>query len=175
VKLNIRACSIALLTLVTMSYAHTKAPGQMPCVNLVHTGTASLYYPPIARAAHVDGNVILLVAFAHDGSVSNVKAVSGSQLLQGSALAYIKAWKADPSEGSRECPVVISYKTVGPPSAECGTKEAADRAAFPQPPIERSDPLHVTLFTRNLCFSTQAEAAANPLHPFLLLHRDNRA
>jgi TonB family protein len=83
---------------------------QQSCgANVISTSVSKLVYPAIAKAAHLTGAVVLLVAFKHDGSVENVRVLSGPPMLQGSAIDFVKGWKADTSEGSRECPVVVSF------------------------------------------------------------------
>lgn len=54
-------------------------------------------YPPIAKAAHVEGTVVLDVLVGKDGSVESVTAVGGPPLLQQSAIEAVKQWKYPPS------------------------------------------------------------------------------
>ncbi len=59
-------------------------------------------YPPIAKAAHVMGQVVMKVSVAPDGKVSNVKVVSGPPLLIEAAVDAVKLWSYVPfqSDGS---------------------------------------------------------------------------
>lgn len=50
-------------------------------------------YPPIARAAHITGDVQLALESAADGTIKSVKVVSGHPMLKDAALNTIKTWK----------------------------------------------------------------------------------
>jgi TonB family protein len=52
-----------------------------------------MQYPPIAKLAHVEGDVAVRFEQMPDGSVSAVTAVSGPPMLQGTAVANVKAWR----------------------------------------------------------------------------------
>ena len=69
-----------------------------------------LIYPPIARAAHVSGTVILLAEFELDGHVGKMSVVSGPEMLKMPAQEYVSGWKANEYGGSRTCPIVISFQ-----------------------------------------------------------------
>jgi hypothetical protein len=86
------------------------AAGQeSPCgISKIQERTAPLY-PPIAKAAHVSGDVILIVRFAKDGGVSDQRILSGPEMLRKSATAAVATWKVNPYTGTRECPMVVSY------------------------------------------------------------------
>jgi TonB family protein len=53
-------------------------------------------YPAEARAAHVQGNVSLLVSIGEDGSVTAVKEISGPPELISAAVAAVKQWRYRP-------------------------------------------------------------------------------
>jgi protein TonB len=53
-------------------------------------------YPPIAKAAHVQGTVILAAVIGKDGTIQNLHVVSGHPLLQGAAMDAVKQWKYRP-------------------------------------------------------------------------------
>lgn len=53
-------------------------------------------YPPIAKAARVSGTVVLHAVISTTGSVINLQVVSGSPLLQQSALDAVKNWRYRP-------------------------------------------------------------------------------
>jgi TonB family protein len=63
----------------------------------------SIVYPPIAKAAHVTGEVVVRFAIQGDGSTGSVQVISGPVMLQGAVADRIKAW---------------SFKTPLPPGAE---------------------------------------------------------
>lgn len=49
-------------------------------------------YPPIARAAHVEGEVLLSIRMNPDGAVTEASTISGPKLLQGVSEAAAKEW-----------------------------------------------------------------------------------
>ena len=53
-------------------------------------------YPPIARAAHVFGAVVLSLEIRTDGRVSNVQVISGHPMLQQAALNAVRQWTYKP-------------------------------------------------------------------------------
>jgi TonB family protein len=53
-------------------------------------------YPPAALAAHRAGNVVLEVHVADDGSVSNIRTLSGDPLLATAAAAAVRSWRYQP-------------------------------------------------------------------------------
>ena len=55
-----------------------------------------LKYPPIARAARVQGDVIVSFRQAPDGSTADVMPISGPAMLQGVAIENVKAWRFAP-------------------------------------------------------------------------------
>jgi protein TonB len=53
-------------------------------------------YPPEARAAHLQGTVSLLVTIGKNGSVTDVKEISGPPELIPAAVAAVKQWRYRP-------------------------------------------------------------------------------
>jgi protein TonB len=53
-------------------------------------------YPPIARAAHVSGTVVLHITISKTGAVENVQVVSGPAMLQNSAVDAIRQYRYKP-------------------------------------------------------------------------------
>jgi protein TonB len=53
-------------------------------------------YPPEALAAHRSGNVVLEVHVAEDGSVSNIRTLSGDPLLAAAAAKAVSNWRYQP-------------------------------------------------------------------------------
>lgn len=53
-------------------------------------------YPPMAKAAHVSGTVILRVTITKDGSVEDLKVVSGPAMLQQAAFNAVQKWRYKP-------------------------------------------------------------------------------
>jgi TonB family protein len=56
-------------------------------------------YPAIALKMRIEGTVKLDVTIDADGTVSDVKVVSGHQLLASAAVDAVKKWRYEPGEG----------------------------------------------------------------------------
>jgi len=54
-------------------------------------------YPPLARAARVQGVVKLQAVIARDGLIKNLQVVSGPALLVTAALAAVQQWRYQPT------------------------------------------------------------------------------
>ena len=75
-----------------------------------------LKYPPIARAARVQGDVIISFRQAPDGSTVDVTSISGPAMLQGIAIENVKAWHfAPPSEPTGQVFKAIFHFQLIPP------------------------------------------------------------
>lgn len=112
--------------------------------------TTPLLYPPLARAAHVEGLVIFLVSFRLSGDVESVQLLSGPGILQAPATLYVKGLKANEYGGTRTCPVVVRYVI----------QEADPR------PVEWSDAQHVTIYARPLVFNDPGPTIEKPRKRF---------
>ena len=53
-------------------------------------------YPPIAKAAHVQGAVVLHAIISKQGTIEKLQAISGPQMLQGAAMDAVQRWKYKP-------------------------------------------------------------------------------
>jgi protein TonB len=53
-------------------------------------------YPPLAKQARISGAVVLQAVIGKDGSIENLKAVSGHPMLIQSALDAVRQWKYKP-------------------------------------------------------------------------------
>jgi protein TonB len=53
-------------------------------------------YPPLAKAARVSGTVVLQATIGKNGSVGNLRAVSGPAMLRQSAMDAVKKWRFRP-------------------------------------------------------------------------------
>ena len=74
---------------------------QMPC------------YPPLARAARVQGTARIKLVMAGDGSVTSAEAVDGHALLTKAAIDNVRTWKFSTADGqapSEPSVVVFEYK-----------------------------------------------------------------
>jgi protein TonB len=54
-------------------------------------------YPPLAKAARVQGTVKFEAIIAKDGTIQNLKVVSGPPLLVNAALEAVKQWQYKPT------------------------------------------------------------------------------
>jgi len=99
------ACAASIFGIVPSIQA--QAP---PCgiTSIVYAN--ELVYPPIAKLAHIDGTVILMVRFSLDGRVENITELSNSNLmLHNAATAFVKSAQANEFSGPRECPIAINF------------------------------------------------------------------
>jgi protein TonB len=53
-------------------------------------------YPPIAKAARVQGTVVLQATISKSGTIENLKVISGPAMLTGSALDAVRTWRYRP-------------------------------------------------------------------------------
>jgi TonB family protein len=53
-------------------------------------------YPPIARAAHVSGTVVLHALLSKEGRVESLQAISGPNMLEGAAMDAVRQWQYRP-------------------------------------------------------------------------------
>ena len=53
-------------------------------------------YPPIARAAHQGGTVVLHAIISKSGSIMSLSVISGPAMLQGAATDAVKTWRYKP-------------------------------------------------------------------------------
>lgn len=58
--------------------------------------TVAPVYPPLARAARVQGTVVLAVLIGKDGSIESLTLVSGHPMLVPAAIDAVKQWKYKP-------------------------------------------------------------------------------
>ncbi len=93
-------------------------------------------YPPIAAAAHIEGDVVISVVIGVNGKVTSEKALSGPAMLQQSALDAVKKWQFTPLTADGTAAPATTTLTIpfhlehhGPqPTAE---QEQAAQAWFP--------------------------------------------
>jgi TonB family protein len=82
----------------------------------------TVWYPPIAQSARVQGTVVVRLSIAANGTVTSATSIAGSPLLTASALNHARAWKFAATT-ARETIVVYEFALMGglitdPP---CGT------------------------------------------------------
>lgn len=101
---------------VSELYEESQVPHQPPTVTLAKESElfpleAKLpSYPPIARAAHIQGEVTLRLEVQPDGTVGAVSAESGPEMLKAGAIASAKAWVFPKSDVKRSVTEKVAYK-----------------------------------------------------------------
>lgn len=108
-------------------------------------------YPPIAKVAHVSGTVVLHAIIAKDGTVQDLKVISGPELLVGSALEAVKQWtyqptllNGEPVEVDTTITVIFSFSDGSASSSPAAPDSAAPEGGIavvvpkqaPAPPID---------------------------------------
>jgi protein TonB len=53
-------------------------------------------YPPLARQARIQGSVVLQAVIAKDGTIQNLRLVSGHPMLAPAAIDAVKQWRYKP-------------------------------------------------------------------------------
>jgi protein TonB len=53
-------------------------------------------YPPLARQARIQGQVVLQAEISKDGSIQNLRLISGHPMLAPSAIEAVKQWRYKP-------------------------------------------------------------------------------
>jgi TonB family protein len=94
-----RICSVAVLCLLTCVLVHAQTPVPVgPDMTPPHIVNYSLPdLSPIARAAHIDGTVVVQVIVSEKGSVSEAHVLSGPAMLQQSALDAARRYTFTPA------------------------------------------------------------------------------
>jgi hypothetical protein len=118
--------------LLLLSLSHIGIAQQETCGLRKMTETTTPIYPPIAKAAHVEGDVVMLINFKTSGGVEKIDVVSGPEMLRIAATNYVQGWHANEYTGPRTCPIVVGFRL----------HRQGDTTT---PPVVRQDLQHVTL------------------------------
>ena len=95
-------------------------------------------YPPVARAAHIEGNVVIKAIVGTDGSVLQAQIISGHPMLSREALLSVSKWRYQPvlHDGSPvevATTVTVEFKLSDQPqtikTAGAGSASVADSHA----------------------------------------------
>ena len=81
--------------------SHETLPNQPTAVDPAIASTMKLsgappVYPAVAKAAGLQGTVVVALTVAPDGSVSDAHAISGPALLQAAAITAVRSWRYRP-------------------------------------------------------------------------------
>ena len=68
-------------------------------------------YPELAKQMHLGGAVVLILSVEPDGTVSDVKALSGHPLLLQSAIDAVKRWKFVPASQASQTTISVNFDT----------------------------------------------------------------
>lgn len=71
--------------------------------------TSPPVYPAIAAKMRIEGSVKLDATIDADGTVSDVKVVSGHQLLAGAAVDAVKKWKYERADAKSTQSVTVDF------------------------------------------------------------------
>src|SRR6185503_6267751 len=69
-------------------------------------------YPPIAKQAHISGTVLLSATISKNGTIENLKVISGHPMLTQAALEAVRQWRYKPYMLSGEPTEVETQITV---------------------------------------------------------------
>jgi TonB family protein len=139
--------AILLLSLSSVCIAQQGACGLNKMIE-----AATPVYPPIAKAAHIEGTVILLVTFKTTGEVEKIDIASGPKMLERAATDYVKGWRASEYTGPRTCPIVIAFHLL----------RENEKAT---PGVVRQDLQHVTLNSPGPILSSNPSYTAQTAKP----------
>jgi protein TonB len=68
-------------------------------------------YPPLARQARIQGQVLLQAQISKDGSIENLQLISGHPMLAPAAIEAVKQWRYKPYMLNGE-PVAVDTQVV---------------------------------------------------------------
>jgi len=77
-------------------------PPVLRTIRISHMSPGSLIYqtqpiyPPMARAAHIEGAVVLAALISRDGTIENLHVITGHPLLVRSAVEAVRQWRYRP-------------------------------------------------------------------------------
>ncbi len=138
---HIRVC-LGLFVLSVTAHLSAHAQGPNDGYIMESEGTSHLLrhadpiYPPIAKAAHVQGSVLLHVAVDEQGKVASVQAIGGPEMLRGAAIEAVKRWSYRPFETDGKPAAVKVVVTIpfslGIPDAIEKSDQAISQAFFPK-------------------------------------------
>jgi TonB family protein len=139
-----------LLGMFVLCSASAESLGQ----TAVLTKLSPLTYPPLAKQAHIAGDVELIVALKQDGSVESVSVVSGHPLLQQAALDSAKqsAFECLKCSDGVTLQLVYTFQLVQPKSC-CPLTTDTVNDTHPDEPVPRviQSQNHVTVVDHPLC------------------------
>jgi TonB family protein len=82
-----------------LRYQHTDTAPITPGIPIVKSNILKKVppqYPSGAKAANIQGTVVLEAIIAEDGTVESLEAISGPEMLKGAAIDAVKQWVYEP-------------------------------------------------------------------------------
>ena len=96
-RLSVWAATLtASLLLTAQVHAPTRVRVSQKVAEVLLVTKVAPQYPDEARAKHIEGSVILETEISPEGSVEDLKVVSGDPLLAAAATDAVKEWKYKP-------------------------------------------------------------------------------
>lgn len=99
-------------------------------------------YPAIAKAAKIQGTVVLQATIGKEGTIENLRVISGPPMLQAAATDAVRTWtykpyllNGQPVEVETQVNVVFSLPEAAEPAAAGGAGAMAAGAVPPEHPI----------------------------------------
>jgi TonB family protein len=115
-------------------------------------------YPPVARAANAEGNVVLRVEIAADGSIAKAEPISGPPVLLEPATDTVKQWRYIPFE--RNGSPVVAHTTVVVPFTLRTTNSTR-----PIPPILERSPEKISALPADIQRDLVSRNCSIPSYP----------
>jgi len=100
--------ALATLFVVAFGVCHAQA--------IVPASLPELKYPPLARAARVQGDVVVSFRRSPEGNAVDVTPISGSSLLQGTAVENVKSWRFEPGADAEEAVKITFHFRLNAPN-----------------------------------------------------------
>jgi TonB family protein len=111
-----------------------------------------LNYPPIAKAARVQGDAVVSFRITADGRTADVVLVSGPAMLRAAAVENVKAWHFDPKAEIPERPYKVTFHfLLTPPEDGYNDSQAVTRASLDEDGQVRIISIATTGLDRSEC------------------------
>ncbi len=108
-----KALGIAFISMCTLALTFSLCQGQ----TAIPDPLPELKYPPIARAARIQGDVVVSFRQTPEGGTADVRPISGPPMLQGIAVENVKAWHfATTAEAAGQVHSVTFHFRLDPPN-----------------------------------------------------------
>ena len=137
--MSFRLFAVALLLASALLHSHPcRAQEPIACTLGRVSERVAPHYPDTLNGRALQGVVSMLATFAPDGKVSSSKVFAGPSALRFESEAYVRGWRAEPSEEPRQCTITLEYRFDGSQGV-CGPHRQVQVRA------ERQDDTHVLM------------------------------